>query len=381
MSSRMLDFKIDGRRLHAELPRAGRPLRVPSALGPDYEASFARGRGIFDELNALAAANDVFVLIDSRILGLYGKYLRVPQNRIFAALAEERFKTVGGVLRLLDFLDKGGANKASLLLVIGGGIMEDAGGFAATMFKRGIRWVFAPTTLLSMCDSCIGAKTGINFGRAKNQLGLFAKPEAVLLDPRLLRTLEHRHIRSGMGEILKMCVIGGDRALALYRKDAPSALACDAAALERLIALSLSIKKAVVEKDELERDIRKALNYGHTVGHALEALSGFRISHGEAVAMGMMAANEIAAWSGNLPKPLLRELENDCLELCAGVKLPRLQADSLGRVLVKDKKSVGGKVLIVAPRAVGDTVFLAFPPGARLWQALIQALTERFKTA
>jgi len=381
MSERTFDFRIEGRRLRAELPRKGRPLRIQSALGPDYEAAFAQRGGIFEELNVLAAANDAFVLIDSCVLGLYGKYLRVPQKRVFAAPAEERFKTLAGVSRLLDFLDRGGASKGSLLIVIGGGIMQDAGGFAATMFKRGINWVFAPTTLLSMCDSCIGAKTGINFGKAKNQLGLFARPSAVLLDPRLLRTLEHRHIRSGMGEILKMCVIGGPRALALYRKDAPSALACEAPALERLAALSLSIKKAVVEKDELERDIRKALNYGHTVGHVLEALSGFRISHGEAVSIGMIAANELAVLSGNLGKPFARELENDCLELCAGVKLPRLAADALGRLLVKDKKNIGGKVLFVAPRAAGDTVFLSFPPDSGLWQALAHSLAERFKTA
>ncbi|HOX23617.1 MAG TPA: hypothetical protein PLL10_09145, partial [Elusimicrobiales bacterium] len=142
-----------------------------------------------------------------------------------------------------------------------------------------------------------------------------------------------------------------------------------------------SVKKAVVEEDELERDTRKALNYGHTIGHALEALSGFRISHGEAVALGMLAVNELGVADGELPRACARELEDACLELCAGMKLPRFTETSLCRLVLKDKKNVGGKVFLVLPRGIGDIVFRQRRPEAVLWRSLIKILTERFKTA
>jgi len=367
-------FMIDGKRLRLSPPRSGQTLEIASSLGPDYRVSFAKGRAVFDELNALEENGRVFVLADRNVLALYGAKLKISRDRIFSAPADERFKTLGGVSRFLEFLDRSGATRSDTILVIGGGIMQDAGGFAATVYKRGMSWIFAPTTLLSMCDSCIGAKTGINFASAKNQLGVFAKPSAVLIDPRLLATLEHRHIRSGLGEVLKMSVIGGDRAMQLYARDIHSALACDPAALQRLIALSLSIKKAVVEEDELERGIRKALNYGHTVGHALEALSSFRISHGEAVVLGMAAANALAVSQGLLSSKCATELESCCVELCAGVKLPRLKPEILAGLLLKDKKNVGGKVFFVAPRRPGDIVFIQRKPEMALWRLLIDAL-------
>lgn len=367
-------FKIDGARLRAAPPRAGQPLAVESSIGPSYRASFARGSAIFDEANALEEKGRVFVLADKKVLALYGGSLKIRRERIFPAPADEHFKTLGGVSRFLSFLDRNGATRSDTLLVIGGGIMQDAGGFAATIYKRGMNWVFVPTTLLSMCDSCIGAKTGINFGSAKNQLGVFAKPSAVLIDPRLLSTLEHRHVRSGLGEVLKMCVIGGEKAMQLYAKDVHSALACDLDALQRLIALSLSIKKAVVEEDELERGIRKALNYGHTVGHALEALSNFRVSHGEGVVLGMAAANALAVSQGFLSSKCATELESCCVELCAGARLPRLRPEALAGLLLKDKKNIGGKVFFVAPRAPGDMIYMQRNPGMPLWRHIIDTL-------
>ena len=369
-----LAFKIDGKRLCAVLPRAGQPLDIASSLGPSYRASFARGSAIFDETNALEERGRVFVLADKKVLALYGGRLKIRRERIFAAPADERFKTLGGVSRFLTFLDRSGATRSDRLLVIGGGIMQDAGGFASTIYKRGMNWVFVPSTLLSMSDSCIGAKTGINFGRAKNQLGVFAKPAAVIIDPRLLATLEHRHIRSGLGEVLKMCVIGGEKAMQLYARDIHSALACDPAALQRLIALSLSIKKAVVEEDELEHGIRKALNYGHTVGHALEALSNFRISHGEGVVLGMAAANALAVSQGLLSSKYATELESCCMELCAGAKLPRFRPETLAGLLLKDKKNIGGKVFFVAPRAPGDMIYVQRKPEMALWRHIMDTL-------
>lgn len=369
-----LAFKIDGKRLCTALPRAGQPLAIASSLGPSYNASFARGNAVFDEVNALEEKGRVFVLADKKVLDLYGARLKIRRERIFAAPADESFKTLRGVSRFLTFLDRSGAARSDTLLVIGGGIMQDSGGFASTIYKRGMHWVYVPTTLLSMSDSCVGAKTGINFGSAKNQLGVFAKPAAVLIDPRLLATLEHRHVRSGLGEVLKMCVIGGEKAMQLYAKDVHSALARDTAALQRLIALSLSIKKAVVEEDELEHGIRRALNYGHTVGHALEALSNFRISHGEGVVLGMAAANALAVSQGLLSSKCAMELESCCVELCAGAKLPRINPEMLAGLLLKDKKNVGGKVFFVVPRKPGDMIYLQREPGMALWRNIMDTL-------
>jgi 3-dehydroquinate synthase len=177
------------------------------------------------------------------------------------------------VLKLVDYLMDIGFTKKDTLHVVGGGITQDISSMCAALFKRGIDWIFTPTTLLSMCDSCIGSKMGINHNDSKNQLGTFYPPKQVIIDTTFLKTLSEEDIHSGTGEILK-----------LYALDD---LPWNIDNLEEALKKCLEIKKKVIEEDELEKTIRPCLNYGHTFGHVFESMSNFKIPHGVAVLIGM----------------------------------------------------------------------------------------------
>ncbi len=209
---------------------------------------------------------------------------------------------------MLDWLAEAGLTRTDPLLVVGGGIVQDVGGFAAHLFKRGLPWTYVPTTLLSQCDSCIGAKAGVNHGRFKNQLALFAAPRQVVIDPSLLATLAPLELRSGLGEIVKLHLTGGpffaDRLVAAF--GAAGGGLPSPEALRTLTWDSLVVKRAVIERDEFELDHRRALNYGHTIGHAIENLSGFAIPHGQAIGFGMAIVNRLAVHRGLLAATHLR---------------------------------------------------------------------------
>jgi 3-dehydroquinate synthase len=210
--------------------------------------------------------------IDKNVLGLY-KDRYSGYKYVFEIEAREDVKNITTVLKLVDYLVDIGFTKKDTLHVVGGGITQDISSMCAALFKRGIDWNFTPTTLLSMCDSCIGSKMGINHNNSKNQLGTFYPPKRVLIDVTFLETLGEEDIHSGTGEILK-----------LYALDD---LPWNIDNLEEALKKCLEIKKKVIEEDELEKTIRPCLNYGHTFGHAFESMSNFKIPHGVAVMIGM----------------------------------------------------------------------------------------------
>ncbi len=215
--------------------------------------------------------NDVLV-IDKMVYSLYENRYKDTQN-VFFIEAREELKNMITVLELVDYLMELGFTKKNTLHVVGGGITQDIASMCAAIFKRGIEWVFTPTTLLSMCDSCIGSKMGVNHNNSKNQLGTFYPPKRVVINVSFLRSLSKRDIYSGIGEILK-----------LYALDNVPWVIDD---FEEALKKCLSIKKKIVEEDELEKTIRPCLNYGHTFGHVFETMSDFKIPHGVAVLIGM----------------------------------------------------------------------------------------------
>jgi 3-dehydroquinate synthase len=219
---------------------------------------------------------------------------------------------------------------------------------------RGVDWVGIPTTLLSMVDSSIGGKVGINHARAKNMIGAFHQPRAVVIDPAFLATLPPRELRSGAYEVLK-CAILGDRALFASLREAPAGLrGWDRVALESAIATACRIKAEVVEKDEREGGLRRVLNLGHTIGHALEAATGYRrFTHGEAVGWGTIGAAWIARHRGLLPEPAYDAIASAVDHVgprpaVSDLKVPRI-LEAVGR----DKKARAGRVPFVLPSAVG----------------------------
>ena len=197
--------------------------------------------------------------------------------------AMEINKGIDKVLRVCEDLLVYGFDKGHTLIVIGGGIVQDIGAFTAKVYKRGINWVFVPTTLLSQCDSCIGGKTALNHLNYKNQLALFSAPNKVIIDTEFLNTLQPQDITSGYGEIVKLFLTGGSWYVDQF----------DEFTREEAIFHALSIKKAVVECDEFEDNERKSLNYGHSFGHVIESMTDYAIPHGTAVMLGIDIINKI----------------------------------------------------------------------------------------
>lgn len=220
----------------------------------------------------------------------------------FLVPATEENKAIQTVLEIVDFLEKNGASKTSMLYVVGGGIIQDLGAFSAYMFKRGIPWTFVPTTLLAQGDSSVGGKTALNHRQTKNLLALFSAPRRIITDTGFLTTLSDADWLSGGGEILRLCITGGEQSLKELERGVASFVRRDLDVTTHLIRVSLTVKKAVVEFDEFELDTRRSMNYGHSFGHALEALTDYRIVHGIGVALGILVENEISYLRGILPK-------------------------------------------------------------------------------
>ncbi len=256
--------------------------------------------------------------------------------------------------KLAEQLVKAGADRQSVLLALGGGVVGDVGGFLASVFLRGIPVVQIPTTLLAQVDSAIGGKTGVNLKAGKNLLGTFHQPEAVLVDPDVLATLPEREYRSGLFEAMKYGVIRNSAIFDLMEKHRDELLKRDADLLEKLIADCIQVKADIVGVDEREGGLRRILNYGHTVGHALEVETGYKkLLHGEAVGWGMIAACVIGESVGITP----RDVSQRIVELVRAYgPLPKVDvnAKKVFKRLLSDKKTVGGVPHFILAKAVGE---------------------------
>ncbi len=231
-----------------------------------------------------------FILVDRNVQQLYPSAFSdgVATNRIFSIEATEEQKSYEQLTPLFTQLLETGFRKDCILLVIGGGVLQDIGCFIASVLFRGVRWELVPTTLLAQCDSCIGSKSSINIGAFKNQIGTFYPPHRIHMISDILQTLPPDEIRSGLGEIIKLFIVAGGAAfdgLAQRLDDFE-----DPGVLQELIHESLRIKKRYIEQDELDKGVRNLLNYGHTFGHAYESATNYAIPHGIAVTLGIATA-------------------------------------------------------------------------------------------
>ena len=273
---------------------------LPIASGQgEYRVDFFDA--IPELLAELEAEKGAMIICDGRIADLYRERLQrlFSVHPVHLVAATEDEKTFEGAKRFLDFLQINNAVKQTLVIAIGGGIIQDIATIATLLYFRGLRWVFVPTTLLAMCDSSIGAKSGINLNGFKNQLGAFNAPRRILIAMRFLDTLAEADICSGYGEILKL-LLTGSREQYERLEQAVDTGGWRNPHLEGLIYESLLVKKGVIEVDEYERDLRRILNYGHTFGHALESLTDHGLPHGTAVAWGIDLVNWIAMRRGLL---------------------------------------------------------------------------------
>lgn len=281
-----------------------------------------------------------------RAAGFESTILEMPEG--------ERFKRLATVEVLAEKLTKLGADRNAVVVAFGGGIAGDVGGFLASVYMRGVDVVQVPTTVLAQVDASIGGKTGVNLKAGKNLLGAFHQPRVVLIDPNVLATLPEREYRAGLYESIKCGVIGNPELFREFENNHEAILRRESETVERLIAGSVELKAHVVSVDEKENGLRRILNFGHTIGHALEAETGYRtLLHGEAVAWGMVAATHIAEALGKLDGSSAQRVRNVTLGLG---RLPKL--DVRGRAIVRrlgsDKKTRNGKVHFVLPVRIGQ---------------------------
>jgi 3-dehydroquinate synthase len=268
----------------------------------------------------------------------------------------ERAKHLKSVAQLYDRLLDLKADRRTVVVVVGGGVLGDLAGFAAASFLRGLPVIQVPTTVVAQVDSAIGGKVGVNHTRGKNLIGAFHPPLAVLTDPRLLVTLPPRELRAGLYEVVKYGMIASARLFTRLERDLPRILACDVEALGPVIAECSRIKARVVSIDEHETGLRRILNFGHTLGHALEAVTVYkRFLHGEAVGWGMLAAAALAGARGELSPEAATRLSALIDRVGERPRVEDLSIADCVAATARDKKVVSGTLHFVLPVGIGRT--------------------------
>ena len=269
----------------------------------------------------------------------------------------ERTKTLGSIAKILDVLARHKFERQSLLLALGGGVIGDVTGFAAAIYQRGIPFVQVPTTLVAQVDSSVGGKTGVDHRLGKNLIGAFYQPRAVLIDPLTLRTLPRREWIAGLAEVIKYGVIADEGFFAFLEREMPALLKLAEVPVIHAIKRSCEIKAQVVAADERESDRRRILNYGHTIGHALESLSGYRgLIHGEAVGVGLVQEADLACHMGLCGSDVVERIRSLVQRAGLSEQVSQASFRSLWGAMQHDKKVIGGQVIGVWPVRIGEVV-------------------------
>ena len=341
--------------------------RIPVRLGErSYEIFLEPGssRSLGDRLKRLVDAAKVGIVTDRHVAH---HYLKPTLDSLEQAGLEpvsivvppgERTKTLATVARILDLLARHRFERRSLVVALGGGVVGDLAGFAASIYQRGIPYVQIPTTLVAQVDSSVGGKTGVDHRLGKNLIGSFHQPKAVIIDPFMLQTLPRREWIAGLAEVIKYGIIADETLFSFLEVSMPDLLKLDPQAVMRAVSRSCEIKAEVVAADERESDRRRILNYGHTIGHALESLGGYRgLVHGEAVGIGLVAEAELAVHLGFCGKDVSVRIRR--LVQAAGLPdrlPPKTSFGALWRAMQHDKKVMGGTVIGVWPVRIGEVV-------------------------
>ena len=299
----------------------------------------------------------VFVLTSAPIWALWSEtFLASFDEAPIVLFLEpgEKYKTLSSVERLLREMARAGGDRGSLLIAFGGGIVGDVGGFLAAIYMRGIAYVQVPTTFLAQVDSSVGGKTGVNLPEGKNLVGSFHHPLVVFADIGVLATLNERELRAGLMESVKAGIIRDRTLVRFMEQHAQEILGRDAKALEKVIAASIRMKAGVVSRDERESGLRMILNFGHTVGHALEQATGYKLLlHGEGVAWGMIAALFLARKRRTITEGQFERLEA-LVHLYGPWPSLKLKAQKVVAATGGDKKNLGGVRRFVLPIGIGD---------------------------
>jgi 3-dehydroquinate synthase len=310
--------------------------------------------GALDDLGALmrdiGLSGQAFVISDHDVGEHYGRRMLAALDAAGFAPALHTFpsgemsKTLDTVRECYDWLLDHRAERGSAIVALGGGVVGDLAGFVAATYLRGVPFVQAPTSLLSMVDASIGGKTGVDHARGKNLIGAFHAPRIVVSDPSLLTTLPPRALRDGFAEAIKHAMIMDPPMLDLMERDADRLLALDPELITAFVARNAALKARVVSEDEREGGLRMILNYGHTTAHAIEAITGYaRVMHGEADAIGMMAAAEIGRRMGITPPAIGERQARVFARYELPARMPGVDGDAVINALAYDKKVAGAR--------------------------------------
>jgi 3-dehydroquinate synthase len=339
-----------------------------TTTGDSYESVIGWGaiRTLSERLKRLHAPRRVFIISDSIIAPLYQETVEQPLTRAgfepetYVAPAGEASKTLDLWRAILDWLVARHAERSEFLLALGGGVVGDLAGFVAATYLRGVPLIHIPTSLLAQVDSSIGGKVGVDLPQGKNLVGAFYPPRLVLADPALLLTLPRRQFVEGWAEAIKLGVALDATYFALLEARAEALRELEPAPLCEAIAHSVAIKAAMVERDEGERGERALLNYGHTLGHAIEQATGYkRWLHGEAVAVGMAFAARLGRRIGVTPVEVFERQDALLARMDLPTRLPDLGVDALLDAMTRDKKAKDGRLRWVIPTALGQSALVA----------------------
>ncbi len=316
---------------------------------------------IGEQINPNRYSPKTALVTNPTVYRLYGSKVKDSLQKVGFEVTEviipdgEEYKDFAWAYYILSRMLSAGLDRKSVVFALGGGVVGDITGFAASVYMRGIAYVQIPTTLLSQVDSSVGGKTGVNHPLGKNMIGTFYQPVLVWIDVDTLKTLPHREFLAGMAEVIKYGVIWDREFFYFLKRNREKILSQEPDVLEQMIKRCCEIKAEVVSRDEREAGLRAILNYGHTIGHAIETLTGYtRYLHGEAVSMGMLLEAELARLEGLLSKEEVEELR----ELLQGYGMPvapenRLSPEEMIKAMQIDKKAVAGKMRFVLPEEIG----------------------------
>lgn len=358
----------------------GAEQRVRVGLG-DRSYGIWIGPGLLPRLGELAAqavpaAGRLFVITHPRLERLHGAGLLASLGpRLGGTLhvpAGERSKTLRRAERLYDELLALGADRTSVVVAFGGGVIGDLAGFVAATYMRGLAFIQVPTTLLAQVDASVGGKVAVDHPKAKNLIGAFHQPRLVVADTEVLRTLSGRDYRAGLAEVVKHGAIADAALFAWIGSSQEALLRRDSEAIIHAVRRSCEIKAEVVARDERESGLRAILNFGHTVGHALESLTGYTaLRHGEAVAIGMAAAARLSERLGLCESGTAARLEGVLAGLRLPVRIPGLRAGEIITAARSDKKAVEGTLRLVLLRGLGSVEVVTGAPTEELRRVLI----------
>lgn len=327
-------------------------------MGDGYTVRVSRGGAgsLGEMLGKMGFRGNVFVVTDENVQPIYAqKILDSLKEKNFAASslaipAGEQHKNLAMVTKIWESFLDAGMDRGSIVIALGGGVVGDIAGFAAATFMRGIGWINVPTTLLAMVDASIGGKTGLDLPQGKNLIGAFHAPKLVIADPEVLTTLPEQELHGGMAEVLKHGIIGSPSLYEQCSRGIPK----NPGILDQIIREAVSVKVKVIREDPYEKGLREVLNYGHTIGHAVELLSGFEIPHGYAVAIGMVVEAQLSQKIGIASVGFSDEIS----EILARLKLPtwipaNIDTARMTDVMLKDKKVSHGQIRFSLPEYVG----------------------------